>query len=74
MVIEELEELENVETGLAENEIQEASDLANEWQLHVDLGQSHTNIIVVLKNRACLLQYWESIGNLETRANKVEAE
>jgi len=31
VVIEELEELENIETCLAENEIQEAPDLTNEW-------------------------------------------
>ena len=50
VVVEQLPELEDVESGLAESEVEQASDLDDEWNCIVHLRNDHTKIIVVLED------------------------
>jgi len=50
VVVEELPELENIKTCLAESEIKKASNLNDEWNLSVYLSNDHPKIVVVLQN------------------------
>lgn len=74
MVVEQLPELEDIETGLTEDVVQEASDLNNEWKHHVHLSNDHPNIIVPLENWTGLFQNWESVRDLESGHNQIKAE
>jgi hypothetical protein len=74
VIVEELEELEDVQSCLGENVVEKASDLNDEWKHDVDVCESHSNIVVVLQHRAWLLEDWEPKRNLETRHDEVENE